>query len=373
MAAHLGDLYRAGDQMQPQPLRLTLDNVRGLTAVLQAIKPSAKQVCSVLVDADGLSIQWEDDSKTLQSSIYLRSELFTSYDGPSEPQVFGLQFSQLVDTLSTFACASDASSLQLSYPGPEGELVLEMRDEPPPQQQQPGTGNPAPPPHAGGPALSMYARVACLEQAVPGDLTEYWAEPVSYFLMKGALLKEAVDDLEWPNGPVALALQRDPRRITLRAAGTAGALEIELPPNELMGFSAAAQSVAHTYAYRNLRAAFSNIPAHSKGDARSVSTKARRLGAAMVSIDASGLLKVTHMMDIPGRGGGGGGGARGGYTAPSMQGGSFMHTQGGALDPSRVGRVQFVSVPQLDEEDEDGGGGGRGGDGGDGDDGMGLG
>ena len=35
------------------------------------------------------------------------------------------QLSQLVDTLSTFACASEANTLQLSYPGPEGELVLE--------------------------------------------------------------------------------------------------------------------------------------------------------------------------------------------------------------------------------------------------------
>lgn len=35
------------------------------------------------------------------------------------------QFNQLVDTLSTFACASEASSLLLSYPGPEGELQLE--------------------------------------------------------------------------------------------------------------------------------------------------------------------------------------------------------------------------------------------------------
>jgi hypothetical protein len=79
----------------------------------------------VLVNSDGMSLQWEDDSKTLQSSIYLRSELFVAYDSPQEQQVFGLQFSQLVDTLSTFACASDANSLQLLYPGLEGELQLE--------------------------------------------------------------------------------------------------------------------------------------------------------------------------------------------------------------------------------------------------------
>jgi hypothetical protein len=36
-----------------------------------------------------------------------------------------------------------------------------------------------------GPPLSMYARIATLEQPVPRDMTEYWADPVSYFLIKG--------------------------------------------------------------------------------------------------------------------------------------------------------------------------------------------
>jgi hypothetical protein len=44
MAAH-SDIMRGGDQGQ-QALSLTLDNVRGLTAVLQAIKPGSKQVCA---------------------------------------------------------------------------------------------------------------------------------------------------------------------------------------------------------------------------------------------------------------------------------------------------------------------------------------
>jgi hypothetical protein len=46
----------------------------------------------------------------------------------------------------------------------------------------------------------------------------------------GALLKEAIDDLEWPNGPVVLSMQRDPRRITMRATGTSGSLEVSAIP-----------------------------------------------------------------------------------------------------------------------------------------------
>lgn len=143
-------------------------------------------------------------------------------------------------------------------------------------------------------------------------------------------MKEAIEDLEWPNGPVVLAVQRDPQRLTMRATGISGSLEvrwsahlcslghlcyaagivqlwesllcswnhlglaergsshtshacqhlkhayaqIELPANELMGFKATQPSVTFLYAYKNLRAAFSNIPTAARGgEAGSISTK----------------------------------------------------------------------------------------------------
>jgi hypothetical protein len=155
-------------------------------------------------------------------------------------------------------------------------------------------------------------------------------------LLSGTLLKEAIEDLEWPNSPVVLAMQRDPQRLTMRATGVSGSLEVgahiapspcpvkpplrlssaagcsgacppaassfltgktfhgtvtwapippvaappttptpqvELPVRELLGFSAAAQHVAYTYAYRNLRAAFSNIPTPARGEPATISTK----------------------------------------------------------------------------------------------------
>lgn len=44
-------------------------------------------------------------------------------------------------------------------------------------------------------------------------------------LCPGPLLKEAVDDLEWPGGPVSLRLARDPAAVSLAASGT-GSLEV---------------------------------------------------------------------------------------------------------------------------------------------------
>ncbi len=154
-----------------------------------------------------------------------------------------------------------------------------MRDAPP---TPPGAAATAPAASSSGPCMSMYAHIATLEQPVPRDMTEYWMEPSSYFLIKGGwmggvrvggwgvlgvqggggqcyehkaggnaghstgkelvltplapppspphlpgtLLKEAIDDLEWPNAPVVLELQRDPQKLTMRSSGVAGALEV---------------------------------------------------------------------------------------------------------------------------------------------------
>eukprot|EP00967_Tisochrysis_lutea_P141205 scaffold259101_cov15-Tisochrysis_lutea.AAC.1 len=50
--------------------------VRGLFQVLLAMKTGSKQqVCSVSLATDGITFRWEDDSKTLQCSVFLKSEV----------------------------------------------------------------------------------------------------------------------------------------------------------------------------------------------------------------------------------------------------------------------------------------------------------
>lgn len=44
----------------------------------------------------------------------------------------------------------------------------------------------------------------------------------------GQLLREAVEDLEWPGGAVEVVLQQDPPRLILAASGH-GALEVRRP------------------------------------------------------------------------------------------------------------------------------------------------
>ncbi len=87
--------------LTPQQACLKVANVRGLVSVLQAIKASSSnqvpqqctacssmslcapltvtgclvQLCIVTLHTDGLSVCWEDESKSLQAKVFLRKEV----------------------------------------------------------------------------------------------------------------------------------------------------------------------------------------------------------------------------------------------------------------------------------------------------------
>jgi hypothetical protein len=131
----------------------------------RAASPRA-QTCCVKIDGSGMEIRWEDDSKTLQGLVFLKPEvcpvlsrarklspcttmpsfpcqprrptpstpprpapaqLFSEFacGGPGAPEHrFGLQLSQLLDTLAVFT-STPGVSLDLAHPGPNGEVLLE--------------------------------------------------------------------------------------------------------------------------------------------------------------------------------------------------------------------------------------------------------
>lgn len=256
-----------------------------------------------------MNLVWEDDSKTLQSSIFIGKQLFAQYNAPPPRRVFGLQFTLLVDTLSVFA-ATDTAVADIKYPGPDGELLWETTDT---SDDRPST--------------CTYARINCLDHDVHKDLMDYWTDPESYFMAQGSILQEAIDDLEWPGGSVKVSMARDPQKLTLESKGN-GSLQVELDAQELTGFKCAQPSLEFSYKYKNLKTALSNIPAQKEHS--DISTK--------VSIDAAGILKVTHMIKLHQH-------AVGGQSRWTSGAPQFLDTQHGDADPVRRCVVQFVTMP----------------------------
>lgn len=291
---------------------MKVPNVRVLVQMLQAIKCTGKQYCTVLMGPEGLSVRWEIDSKTLQSSIFLRPEMFSDYQCSGGVRVFGLQFNHLMDTLQVFA--SSGHELVLKYPN--GNMQLEC------QMNEGGEGS----------IVNMYAQLDSQEMPIPKDLSDYWQDPSSYFLIPGSFLKETIEDLEWTaigsnNSTVEVLIQRQPRKLSFTAQA-AGSLQVDFPVGDLGGFSCAEAEVRFSYKYKNLRTALSNI---SQKDATGVNSK--------VSIDAQGLMKITHMVNL--------------QHIMDQEGflGQAAYTES-QVDISRTGVVSFMMV--AEEEGADG-------------------
>ena len=60
--------------------------------------------------------------------------------------------------------------------------------------------------------------------------------PETSFCVRSVLLREAVEDLEWPGGSVTLSVDRNPPRVEFLSSG-AGSLSVKLPESELVGLS----------------------------------------------------------------------------------------------------------------------------------------
>lgn len=312
---------QAADGVQQACIRIT--NVRSLLTVLQCVKPpNAKQECIVLIgESDGMQLQLEDDSKGLQSQIFLRPDLFAGVDCPQGRQTFGLQWALLVDTLSVFASLGTAD-LELRYPGPNMELVFEMTE---------GVDS----------GVCIYARVSTTDMEVPHLLTDHWREPSSSFIVQGSLLKEAVDDLEWAamgnggsrRGTCTVVLGRHPPSLLMRASG-AGALEVDFPTsggNNLHGFNCTVDTMACSYKHKHLKAAFCNVPTQQKEYLGGMSTK--------VHIDESAMMKVTHMISMQP-----GGAASSGSGVASQSG--IQGRRGNAV-------IHFIILPEDSSGDSD--------------------
>jgi hypothetical protein len=74
--------------------------------------------------------------------------------------------------------------------------------------------------------ISVYARLASVDTFLACDLQEGWELPECSFIVPGSVLREALDDLEWTRGDVALTVRRDPRGVRLSSVQGALALEV---------------------------------------------------------------------------------------------------------------------------------------------------
>ena len=354
-------------------VQLSCDNARSLLGALHALKtaaasvsskavsgqngstgaPSTRVVCSVCLSTEGAHIQWDDETKSLQSQIMIRrdsfSDIYVHHELEDRRVTFGVGLVQLADTLSLFASGLGASEgMVISFdPREERQLQIETTSTLVTDAEAMGTHN-ADDENLGddgrgaGVVVNTYAKLGV--QSDPPetvDWLETWQGPDTSFHVPSSLLREAVEDLEWPGGSVRLMVTRDPPQVQFLSTG-AGSLSVKLPESEVSGLQCASDVVCHAYSFKRLRKTLAATPSPSSssfGDHRHHGNQEHVL--TKVSVSSEGTLRVMHMINVK----------RSSREAQrpgvTLYGNSnyFSQHQSGPNPANRTGIVQYVLLP----------------------------
>ncbi|XP_058104940.1 uncharacterized protein LOC131248607 isoform X2 [Magnolia sinica] len=219
---------------------------------------------------------------------------------------FGLSLGLFVDCLNTFSTPGHATVIEIRYPGPDMQLLLKSVDSP---------------------NACIYAEI---RTRIPDTVSwDYNFEPTGNvpvsFTVKSAVLKEAIDDLEWPGSSIQIILQPDPPSVTFRGEGH-GDLQIDFlyyaNTDLLIAFQCDHQ-VSYRYKYKFLRATTSNIPSIVLKDNR----------GSKLTIGRGGMLKIQHLVSV----------VRPGVQHPPHG------DPGGYQQPSRIAYIEFYVKPEEDD------------------------
>lgn len=67
-----------------------------------------------------------------------------------------------------------------------------------------------------GVSMNMHAHINILGEVRIDNLLDYWKLPATEFTTYENILKEAIDDLEWPHGHMKLCIQAHPFQVRLQ-------------------------------------------------------------------------------------------------------------------------------------------------------------
>ncbi|OVA04747.1 Rad1/Rec1/Rad17 [Macleaya cordata] len=283
-----------------------LDNVQGMVDALSSVRWKRHQDAVLELSEHGIVLIVED-SGCIQAKVYLKRELFQSYDYRAEGRPrFGVGLGLFVDCLNTFSVPGHSSTIEIRYPGPDMQLLFKSVDSP---------------------DACTYAE---MRTRIPETISwDYNFEPAGStplsFTVESAALKEAIDDLEWPGASIQITLQPDPPCVTFRGEGH-GDLQIDFMYyaniDLLMAFQCD-RRISYRYKYKFLRATTSNIPSSVIRDNR----------GSKLTIGRGGMLKVQHLVSV----------SRSSIQHPHIDSAGYQQ-------PSRIAYIEFFVKPE--EEDE---------------------
>jgi hypothetical protein len=315
------DMHDWTDDQVPL-INVQFPNPKAFLRTLSVVKPpsSSKQTAIVEFTAQGLGINWENDSKTMQSGISMGASLFSMYDLLQNTS-FGVPFDLFFNTLAAMVSIDNqGSALSLKYPGPNAEVLLEC----------------SAPSEMCSIAIHTHARINTSESTHFTSFNSVMSDNRSSFISESKLIQEVFNDLEWCKSSLTITMLTDPWTLSFSSQdgrrGKALAINIPLQPLCVRSASFNIQRVCRKYRTKNLRSAFQNLSFSNE--------------VCEVVIDEHGILSITHILSIEKVAGGD---ASGGTAVHPLASYTSQDTSG----PEELTVAQFVLLPLCDDDDDD--------------------
>eukprot|EP01025_Chloroclados_australasicus_P033076 TRINITY_DN3360_c0_g2_i1.p5 TRINITY_DN3360_c0_g2~~TRINITY_DN3360_c0_g2_i1.p5 ORF type:complete len:182 (+),score=19.72 TRINITY_DN3360_c0_g2_i1:452-997(+) len=153
--------------------------------------------------------------------------------------------------------------------------------------------------------------------------------------VSGAVMKSLVEDIPAVRQPIRLVMQKDINKVQLKAQRAGLQMEFDASPESIVSFHSELQFVEQGYSQKALKTAFCNIQKSSND------TK--------VSVDANGLMKVMHILNLSGQDSLGGAGQQ--QQLQQSDQGTLGPSLYSAQTVSNSVTVWFMCKAQLVEED----------------------
>lgn len=150
------------------------------------------QILRITVTPSAVLFRCEDDGKVCQSMVKFPACYFTSFDASGGPTTFNVQLGALSDALRVFSSLPD---IPVSITETVQHLVLETSDT------------------DDGVSVNMHAHINILGEMHIQHLDDVWQNPATEFTTSANILKEAIEDLEWPHGHLKLSVQAHPFQV----------------------------------------------------------------------------------------------------------------------------------------------------------------
>ncbi|GJP53486.1 hypothetical protein CLOM_g13363 [Closterium sp. NIES-68] len=187
------------------------------------------------------------------------------------------------------------------------------------------------------------------EWALDVDTSTPQNAPVS-FAIRSSVLKELIEDLEWPGASVRISINPQPAGVTFLAQGH-GDLQVDLLVgrcNNLFVDFKCHRPISFLYRYKHLSAATTSIPA----------AVLKENHASKLTIDCHGLLRVQHVVNMRATGPSGrhaneapdaqGVGSIPAFSQPTQDGSQALHNRS-----ARTSFVELFVAPQEEDYEAD--------------------